>query len=136
MRGMTKQLSFDRAQRIADQIHSIVSMACLTQISDKRLDGVQITYVKATKDLRLIRINFYVDESTPEKIRLVLKGFRSASGFLKQAIGQEVELKFMPELEFFFDEGMAHQMKMAKIMDGLNHASASPGAANNEETEA
>ena len=119
MKNSARQLNFDRAQRVADQIHSIVAMACLTELSDKRLEGVQITYVKATKDLRLLRINFFIDPPTPENVRLALKGLRSASGFFKQAIAREVELKFLPDIEFFFDEGLEHHLHMDSIMRSL-----------------
>ena len=128
MKSNTRQLPFDRSQRIADQIHSIVSMACLTQISDKRLDGVNITYVTATKDLRLLRINFFMEDATPEKIKLAIKGFHSASGFLKQAINREVELKFMPNIQFFFDEGLKHFVQMDELISGLAKSSSDEGS--------
>ncbi|MFH0799180.1 MAG: 30S ribosome-binding factor RbfA [Pseudomonadota bacterium] len=100
---MHKHLPYDRSERVADAIFRVVAEAS-GELIDPRLAGARITRVSITKDLRIARICFHVADAS--KRDLAKKGFDSAKGFLKRRIGEDVKLKFMPELEFFYDEGV------------------------------
>jgi ribosome-binding factor A len=101
---MKRHLPYDRAARLADQLYRTISEVCYGELSDPRLEGVQLTRVLMTKDLRIARVYFHVLDVTKEKIGAVTKALTSARGVFKRAIGREMPLKFMPELEFFYDE--------------------------------
>lgn len=101
-----KNLPYNRAERVADRLFQVVSEALFNEISDPRLKGVSITRAKMTKDLRVARVFFHMDKGTPENQVLVLKGFESSKGFLKRHIAEEIQFKFMPEIEFYYDESI------------------------------
>jgi len=113
---MTKNLPYDRAQRVADEIHHIITSACYNNLSDPRLKGLEITYVKMTKDLQTARVFFYFQNSTDETRRKAQKGLESASGFFKKIIGDEMKLRYMPAIEYFFDETVDLQEKIEEII--------------------
>lgn len=101
---MTRNLPYDRAQRVADEIHHIIAAACYNDLSDPRLKGLEITHVMMTKDLQIARVYFYSKDSD-ETVRERMKtGLQSASGFFKKLIGEEMKLRYIPEMEYFFDD--------------------------------
>ena len=73
------------------------------QVNDPRVEGVYITDV--TVDRELDYANIYVSslegKSQSEEI---LEGLSNASGFIRYTLSQEVELRVMPKLRFFWDE--------------------------------
>jgi ribosome-binding factor A len=116
---MKKHLPYNRASRLADRIYRRVCEVCYTELSDPRLEGVQLTVVRLTKDLRKARIYFHIMDSSEDKINRVKHALNSASGFFKRAINEEVKLKFVPELEFFYDETEDIREHMDSIFEDM-----------------
>jgi ribosome-binding factor A len=100
---MKRHLPYDRATRLADQIFQVVSQVCYSELSDPRLNGVQITQVRMTKDLRTARIFFHVADSDKEKELTVIQALKRAQGYLKRAVAREIEMKYVPDFDFFYD---------------------------------
>ena len=55
-------------------------------------------------------------EGTPDPG--LMKGLKSASGYLRHELGQKVDLRYTPELQFILDDSIAHG---AHILDLLHH---------------
>jgi len=100
---MKRHLPYDRATRLADQIFQVVSQVCYSELSDPRLNGVQITQVRMTKDLRTARIYFHLAEATKEMQLNVVQALKRAQGYLKRAVAREIEMKYVPNFDFFYD---------------------------------
>ena len=95
--------SFSRADRISGLIQKTLSEILQKRVKDPRLEMVTITAVRMTRDLRLARIYF----STPggeERQQAALLGFESALGFVKRTLARELGLRYMPDIQFFYDE--------------------------------
>jgi ribosome-binding factor A len=117
---MKQRLPYDRASRLADQIYRLVSTICYTELSDPRLEGIQITQVRMTKDLRTARVYFHIFDADPARVELIARVLRQARGIFKRAIGEEVQLKYMPELEFFYDETADVKEHIDELFEGLD----------------
>lgn len=102
---MHRHLPYERSERVAETLFQIISKALRGELTDPRLAGVEITRVSLTKDLRTARVCYHV-AGDPNRRASADKGLRSAAGYMKRKIGDEVELRFMPEIEFFYDEGV------------------------------
>jgi len=100
---MKRHLPYDRATRLADQIFQVVSQVCYSELSDPRLNGVQITQVRMTKDLRTARVYFHLADADKEKELKVVQALRRAQGYLKRAVAREIEMKYVPDFDFFYD---------------------------------
>ncbi len=96
--------SYARSVRIAEAFQREMAEILMRKITDPRLEGVTITHVEVTEDLRLATIFF--DIWKPEDdVETVLKGFKSAHALIKRELARRVRLKFMPKLQFVFDQG-------------------------------
>jgi ribosome-binding factor A len=109
---MTKNLPYDRAQRVADEIHRIIVSACYNELSDPRIRGLEITDVTMTKDLQIARVYYYIQDASDRDLRRAKKGLESAAGFFKRAIAKDINLRYTPALEFFYDETVELEKKI------------------------
>jgi len=73
------------------------------QVNDPRVQGVYVTDV--TVDRELDYANIYVSSlEGKSQADEILDGLSNASGFIRYTLSQEVELRVMPKLRFFWDD--------------------------------
>ncbi len=109
-----------RLKRIADRIHQEISEMLVTgQISDPRLEDLYITDV--TVDREYSYANIFVSalggkDSTEE----IMKGLEHASGFLRSALSQRIQLRTFPQLRFYWDETPENAERIERLIDSLS----------------
>jgi ribosome-binding factor A len=91
-----------RLKRIADRIRQELSEMLIQEVSDPRLSGVSITDVKVDRELAYADI-FVSAVEGHERSDEVIQGLHSASGFLRRALADRVELRVFPRLRFHWD---------------------------------
>ena len=75
---------------------------------------VSITRVDTTGDLRYARI--YVSVLDKQQEKDVLKGLRSAGGFLRRELGSALQLRYTPELQFLPDDSIAYGAHILELL--------------------
>ena len=110
-------MASNRIGRINGEIQQELA-SLLRSVKDPRVaqSMLTITHVDTTSDLRYARI--YVSALNCEDEKGLLRGLKSASGFLRRELGQRLGLRYTPELQFFMDDSIAYG---AHILDMLNH---------------
>jgi len=105
-----------RAQKVAEAIREVVSMAILTELKDPRVQDVTVTYVEVSGDLRHAKVHVSVmgDES---KQQLSLRGLQSAAGFLQSRCAARIDTRYTPRLGFVLDQGVKKSIAIAGILD-------------------
>lgn len=106
---------YARAERVGGLIQAALSEIIHKSIKDPRLDSVTITGVKMTADLKIARIFFFTSQNMEE----AAAGFKKAHGFIKYALAQKLELRYMPELQFFYDESIEYGMHIDNVLKKL-----------------
>ncbi len=91
-----------RIKRISDRIRQIVSVALQSEVDDPRLAGVFITDVNVDRELEYANIYFSSLEGH-ERAKEIRQALEHARGFLRFRLSQEIELRLMPKLRFFYD---------------------------------
>ena len=91
-----------RMKTINDRIKEILSVVLLTKIEDPRLMDVSVTDVRVDRELDYA--NIYVSSLDKDADQdEILEALSRASGYLKHEISQEIDLRIMPKLRFFWD---------------------------------
>lgn len=91
-----------RLKKIAERIRDDLSEMLLYEIDDPRLQGVMITDVNV--DRELYYANIYVSAlEGKEGSAEILAGLENASGYMRHALSQSIELRTFPKLRFFWD---------------------------------
>ena len=110
--------TFSRAERVGGLIQQTVSEILLRQIKDPRLEMATITHVKMTRDLKIARIYFVVPGGD-QNVASATEGFQSASGYMKRALSGRLDLRYMPKLEFYYDESFDYGANIEKLLNTL-----------------
>ena len=107
--------SFSRADRVSGLIQEVLSNLLKKDIHDPRLHMATITNVKMSADLKLARIYFsiYGDHNKREA---AAKGFESARGFIKRSLARRLGLRYMPDLNFFYDESFDYGSHIDELL--------------------
>jgi ribosome-binding factor A len=117
--------SFSRADRVGGLIQQLLAELLQKDISDPRLRMATITEVKVTKDLRRARI-YFTSAGGKELSDPTAQGFRSAAGFIKRHLGPRLGLRYMPELEFFYDESFDHGARIDQLLKSISSSDHGP----------
>jgi ribosome-binding factor A len=91
-----------RQQRISDRIREDLSEMLIRDVSDPRLEGVNITDVKVDRELAYASIYVSAIEGV-ERSQEVLEGLASASPYLRRLLAQSIHLRSFPQLRFYWD---------------------------------
>ena len=95
----------NRIGRINEEIQRELA-SLLRTVKDPRVHGmVSITAVDTTSDLRYAKV--YVSVLDQSDVNEVLKGLKSAGGYLRRELGAALSLRYTPELVFERDDSMA-----------------------------
>ena len=95
----------NRIGRINEEIQRELA-SLLRTVKDPRVHGmVSITAVDTTSDLRYAKV--YVSVLDQSDVNEVLKGLKSARGYLRRELGAALSLRYTPELVFERDDSMA-----------------------------
>ena len=111
-------MSQNRIGRINEEIQRELS-ALIRTLKDPRVQNamISITSVDTTGDLRYAKV--FVSVLEKEKARDVLKGLKSAGGFLRREIGAKLQLRYTPELQFEEDDSIERGTKMFALLRSL-----------------
>ena len=119
---------FSRADRVGCLIRDVLAEALRKKAKDPRLDSVVISTVKLSSDLKNAKIYFVVTGSKDDdRIEQAKKGLENATGFFKRALGEELTLRYMPALSFFYDDSFDYGERIERLLqsiktdDGKNH---------------
>ena len=88
----------------------------LRRLNDPRVSSgmVSIIRVDTTGDLRYARV--YVSALDKSREKEVLKGLKSASGFLRRELGRALQLRYTPELQFIADDSIQHGAHILEVL--------------------
>ena len=105
----------NRIGRINEEIQRELS-ALLRTLKDPRLQGglLTITHVDTTGDLRWCKV--YVSALDKSQEKEMLKGLKSAAGYLRRELGAAVQLRYTPQLEFVADDSIQHGAHILQML--------------------
>lgn len=106
-------------------IHEEISEVLVKRLDDPGLARLTITRVKMTPDLKIARVYFSVIGGD-EVIEAASKALDRARGVFKRAISQNLSLRYLPELEFFYDRNIAHADRIEQILHEINSREGAP----------
>ena len=128
-------MASNRIGRINEEIRKELS-ALLRTVKDPRVAEAMltITHVDTTPDLRQCKV--YVSALNCKDEKDLMKGLKSAAGFLRRELGSRVDLRYTPELQFIADDSIqhgAHILEILRQVERQDEARDGPDAGETEE---
>ncbi len=124
-----------RPDRVGDQIRQELSeLLSRGVVHDPGIGFITLTRVKMSPDLQLARV-FYTMMGDAAERRTTAAALERATPFLRRNIGSRLRLRRVPEIEFRFDESVAHQDRIEQILRDLHEEEAQRAAADDGASE-
>ena len=91
----------------------------LRSVKDPRIQDVMIsiTRVETTPDLRYTKV--YVSFLQENKVSDAMAGLKSAAGFLRRQLAQNLQLRYAPEIQWALDDSITYGAKMLELINNL-----------------
>jgi ribosome-binding factor A len=107
-----------RKHRVGELIRQVISELIALKIKDPRVQGVTITEVKMSADLKTATV--YFSGLADGKEALHLEGLTASEGFIRNQLRHELDLKYTPHLTFFYDSSFDNFAKINKLLKDLD----------------
>lgn len=85
------------------------------RVRDPGIGFITITQVKVTPDLQQARV-YYTTMGDEKARKETQRGLERARPMLRRALGEQLHLKRVPELQFFFDRAVERQDRVEQIL--------------------
>jgi ribosome-binding factor A len=109
-----------RPDRVGDQIRQVISgLLSRGAVHDPGIGFITLTRVKVSPDLQVARV-YYTSLGDEAARKQTAKALERATGFFRRHVGDRLQLRRVPELQFQFDESVAHQDRVEQILRELH----------------
>ena len=122
----------NRISRINEEIQRELA-SLLRTVKDPRVRDtmISITHVDTTGDLRYSKI--YVSAFDKSREKDMVKGLKSANGYLRRELGAALQLRYTPELIFEADDSIAYGSHILEVLRGIEDKEAADAPKEEEE---
>ncbi len=111
-------MASNRIMRINEEIQKSLADALRT-VKDPRVSGtmISITRVETTPDLRYAKV--FVSFLEENKANDAMKGLKSAGGYLRREVANDLKLRYTPELVWALDDSIVYGAKLLSLINSL-----------------
>jgi ribosome-binding factor A len=107
-----------RSEKVADLIQREISEMLIKKIKDPRIGFVTVTRVGVSEDCRSAKVYFSVTGNAAEKEKSI-QGLNSAKGYIRKKLGENLRLRYTPEIMFQFDPSIEYSIHIGEVMQQL-----------------
>lgn len=109
-----------RKERVQDLLREEISAILFQDIKDPGIGFVTIMEVKMSDDLKIARVHYSVfgNDEAKEKTFHALKRSRK---YVKFLVGQRVKLKYIPDIEFIYDDRLDKMARIDELLKKDDH---------------
>ncbi|MGL5641460.1 MAG: 30S ribosome-binding factor RbfA [Paraclostridium sp.] len=110
--------SYNRTQRIGEEIRKVVSTMLISGIKDYRINSlISVTDVEVTTDLSYAYVYVSILGGNKESS---MAGLKNACGYIRKEVGKNVKLRHTPEIIFKIDDSIEKGMYMESLIKKVN----------------
>ncbi len=107
--------------RINEEVLRELSNIIRGEIKDPRIAPLtSVVSVEVAPDLKSCKA--YISVLGDEKAQQdTLAGLKSAEGYIRRQLAQNINLRNTPEIRFILDQSIEYGVNMSKLIDDVNH---------------
>ena len=106
-----------RVERVNSIIRQEISQLLQRQVNDPRLGNfIAVTDVDTSADLKFAKV-FVSRIGSEEEKQETLRVLASASGFFRKELGRRINLRYIPELIFQWDDSIERGDHLLQLID-------------------
>lgn len=104
-----------RCRRVAEAIKEIAGQVVTQELADPRVGFITITRVKVSPDIRIARVYYSAFGGQADRAK-AHAALQHAAGFVRRRVGDDLQLRFTPELIFQYDEGIDKSIRLSELL--------------------
>lgn len=97
-----------RIEKISSILKSAIGNILLNRMADPELRKISVSSIVLSSDLKTARVYISSFDSDPDKTVIKLN---NAKGYIRKELSGSVYLKFLPDLQFFYDTAFEFDQK-------------------------
>jgi len=106
-----------RIGRVNSLIRQEISELLMREVKDPRLGNfIAVTEVDTSADLKSAKV-FISHLGTEEEKKETLNTLTLASGYMRRELGRRLKLRYVPVLNFQWDDSIAHGDQILQLID-------------------
>ena len=105
-------------RKVSELVHIRLSDLLERKVKDPRINMVTITDVVVTPDASRADV-YFTALGGEEGVEQAREGLKSAAGWLRRELGQQLRLRQIPELVFHYDRSVERGERISAILDEL-----------------
>jgi ribosome-binding factor A len=110
-------MSTKRMLQLGGQLREFIAILFARgEIRDPRLKNITIHSVKMTSDLQLAKVYYICSETDPLEREKVEAALKSAAPFIRKALGKELQIRYTPQIMFYYDDSIEYSLKMTSLL--------------------
>ena len=107
-----------KIDRIASNLVKEISYILANEVKDQDIKFVTVTDCHVTNDLSYAKVYYTIlDDSKKDSTKKALK---NAAGFIRKELMDRVDIRYVPELEFIYDESIEYGKKIESIIEEIH----------------
>ena len=118
-------MTVSRTERLAEQIRQDASDLLAREVHDPGVGFITLTRVRVTPDLQIARIYYTTLGDDAAARANTARALKRVTPFVRRQLGERLQLRRVPELEFVFDRSIAHQARVEQLLQEI-HAQDEP----------
>lgn len=108
-------MSYQRIDRISEQVRREVDQIIRERVSDPRVKGTfSVTRAEVTRDLRYAKI--YVSILEEENRAPMMAALKKAAGFVRHELRESMIIRYAPEIIFELDNNIEYGIHIASLL--------------------
>ena len=112
-------MRFKRSERVQELLLKEISTLIQKGLKDPRIGFATVTTVELTNNLKHAKVYISVFGTESEQCDTIT-GLSNASGFIRGSLGKNLNLRYIPVLEFILDETAKRVARINKIIHELH----------------
>ena len=105
-----------RPERVSERIHQEISVMFAREVSDPRLENLNVTQVQVSGDLRIAKI-FVTPREDADATREMMDALAHANAYIRHQLAQVLDLRFAPEIRFQLDYSIEKGEHFLRVLD-------------------
>ena len=112
-------MRFKRSERVQELLLKEISILIQKGLKDPRIRFATVTTVELTNNLKHAKVYISVFGTESDQYDTIA-GLTNASGFIRGSLGKNLNLRYIPVLEFILDETAKRVARINKIINELH----------------
>jgi len=105
----------DRLARVAERIREEISLILQHRVKDPGLEGVTVTDVTMTGDLKIARVHYSVRGGEEERIA-ARDALRRSRGYIRKELGGALQMRYSPDVTFHYDTSFEKGIRIDALL--------------------